>query len=131
MFWKRFLREPDPEILRRLDRNFKALQNVYQLIERRLEHMTLQLDHLAQDVARNGTVIDSAVQLIQGLVAQVRDLKTKIEDPADQAKIDALADEIEAKLAPLSAAVQANTVADTPQGGSGETGGTQTEPPAA
>lgn len=131
MFWKRFLREPDPEIQCRLDRNFKALQNVYQLIERRLGHMTLQLDRLAQDVARNGTVIDSAVQLIQGLVAQVRDLKTKIEDPADQAKIDALADDIEAKLAPLSTAVQANTVADTALGGSVEPSGTPTEQPTA
>lgn len=111
---RRFLREPDPEILRRLDRNFKALQHFYELIERRLETMTLQLDRLARDVAQNGTVIDSAVQLIQGLIAQVRDLKTQIEDPADQAKIDALADQFEAKTSALAAAVQTGTPSEPP-----------------
>ena len=60
---------------------------------------------LQAEVAQEDTVIDSAVTLIKGLADQVAALKP------DQAAIDALAADIQAKSDALAAAVTANTPA--------------------
>ena len=61
----------------------------------------LNLDDLTAQVAAGGTVIDSAVTLIQGLAAEIAAL------PANQAAIDDLAAKVKAKAGDLSAAVAA------------------------
>lgn len=65
--------------------------------------MSAQLDTLTAEVTETGTVIDSAIELINGLAAQIAAIK---DDPV---AIQALADELNAKSEALAAAVQANT----------------------
>lgn len=80
------------------------------------------LADLKAKVEQEDTVIDSAVTLIQGLAQQVKDLTP------DQAAIDALAADIDAKSQALADAITANTAgaADTTTGGSTDTGSTDT-----
>jgi hypothetical protein len=73
--------------------------------------MAKSLADLQQDVTAEGTVIEGAVTLLQGLSAQIADLKTKITDPDAQAEIDALAASIEGQTAVLAGALVANTPA--------------------
>ncbi len=63
--------------------------------------MALNLDDLTAQVAAEGTVIDSAITLINGLAAEIASL------PATQTAIDALAASVKAKAGDLSAAVAA------------------------
>jgi hypothetical protein len=67
--------------------------------------MSVQLETLTQEVAEIGTVVDSAVVLINGLAAQIVALK---DDPA---ALEALAAQLDAKAGELAAAVTANTEA--------------------
>lgn len=76
--------------------------------ELREVHMTAQLDRLAAEVAENGSVVGSAIELINGLAADIRELK---DDPAALA---ALADSLDAKTNELAAAVATNTPAEEP-----------------
>lgn len=82
------------------------------VLQRLLEEvlfMTVALEKLQAEVAQTATVIDSAVNLISGLAQQIRELK---DDPI---KLDALADQLDAKSNALAAAVAANTPpVDTP-----------------
>jgi hypothetical protein len=68
--------------------------------------MSEALDRVTTEVSEIGTVVDSAVALINGLSAQIVALK---DDPA---KLLALAAELDAKAASLAAAVAANTPVD-------------------
>lgn len=70
--------------------------------------MSAELTTLTQEVAEMGTVVDSAITLINGLAQQIRDLK---DDPAALAALAASLDE---KAGALSAAVAANTPAEPP-----------------
>lgn len=72
------------------------------------------LSDLQADVAAEDTVIASNNVLLTGLSAQIAALKTTQTDPATAAAIDALASDVEASTASLSAAVTANTPAATP-----------------
>jgi len=65
--------------------------------------MSAQLDTLTQEVTEMSTVVDSAIVLINGLAAQIVELK---DDPA---ALQALADSLDAKANSLAAAVAANT----------------------
>ncbi len=67
--------------------------------------MSAQLETLTQEVAEIGTVVDSAIVLINGLSAQIVALK---DDPA---ALEALAAQLDAKAGELAAAVTANTEA--------------------
>lgn len=85
--------------------------NAPELIQQILTKLTetqMTLDELKTKVEAENTVIDSAMTLLNGLSAQIRDLST------DPAKLQALADEIDAKTAALSASVAANTPATPP-----------------
>lgn len=64
-----------------------------------------ELDTLTAKVAETTTVEQSAIELLNGLSAQISALK------ADPVKLQALADSLGAKSAELSAAIVANTPA--------------------
>lgn len=68
-----------------------------------VKKMSAELDRLSQEVSENNSAIDSAIVLINGLAAQIRDLA---DDPA---ALSALADSLDAKANELAAAVAANT----------------------
>lgn len=67
------------------------------------------LDQVIANTADMDTVIDSAVQAINGLQAQVAALKTPVTDPDTAKKIDALGADIAANKAKLAAAIVVNT----------------------
>jgi pyruvate carboxylase len=75
------------------------------IILERLDTMSQQLDTLKPAVAAEATVIDSAIQLINGLATQIAAL------PADAAAIAQLAADVQAKSDALAAAVTANAPA--------------------
>ncbi len=91
--------QPDPELLRQLDR----IETYIAALLGRVNAMSEQLDSLAREVQEMGDVVDSAIVLIGGLAAQIRDLKT------DPEALEALAAELDAKAGQLAAAVTANT----------------------
>ena len=69
--------------------------------------MTKELDTLTQKVEESTTVQQSAIELLNGLSAQIVDLK---DDPV---ALQALADNLSSKSSELAAAVAANTPAAT------------------
>ena len=70
--------------------------------------MSAQMDKLTADVAAEGTVIQSAITLLQGLSQQLKDAAT------DPVALQAVIDSIDSQTASLAAAVQANTPVTTP-----------------
>jgi hypothetical protein len=73
------------------------------LIQRKEEAMSQELDALAAQVAANTEVEQSAILLIQGIAAQLADLK---DDPA---QVLALSESLKASAANMAAAISANT----------------------
>lgn len=67
--------------------------------------MSGALDRVESEVGEMSTVVDSAVALINGLSAQIRDAA------GDADKANALADQLDAKANALADAVAANTQA--------------------
>lgn len=99
-------------ILRTHDRAVRAerrilmrLSHIESIITDQGASIMAGLTDLQAAVAREDTVIDSAVELIKGLAAQVAALQP------DQAAIDALAADINAKADALAEAVTQNTEA--------------------
>lgn len=84
---------------------FNTIAELKTFITREFKKMSAALDRLTTEVNENTAVIDSAVTLINGLAQQIRDA---VDDPA---KLNALADELDAKSNALAAAVAANTPA--------------------
>jgi ABC-type transporter Mla subunit MlaD len=77
-------------------------------LKERLEQMSVELDRLKAEVARNTEVSNSVVTLVNGLAQQIRD---HMHEPAELAK---LADELDATSDKLGQAVADNT--PTPPG---------------
>jgi len=75
----------------------------------RIDTMSAAMDRLTSEVAENSTAVDSVLALVEGLAQQIRD---NAEDPA---KLNALADELDAKQQAIAAAVAANTPAPPPE----------------
>lgn len=96
--------EPDTEVLSRLDVVLEKLN----LVIKKEDAMSKELDDLTAAVAAEDAVIDSAVTLINGIPALIAAAGT------DPAKLKALSDDITAKSAALAAAVTANTPAAVP-----------------
>jgi uncharacterized protein involved in exopolysaccharide biosynthesis len=72
------------------------------------------LTKLTEDVTAQTTLVASVQTMLAGLQQQITDLKSQVsQDPATQAAIDALAQQVEANNAALSSAVPANTPAAT------------------
>jgi len=72
-------------------------------ILQKVNRMSTQLDVLTAQVERNTSVDQSAIELLNGLAAQIADLKN------DPAALQALADNLTASSDALAAAVVANT----------------------
>lgn len=83
----------------------KALYQFLLNVKQTLKKMGAQLDALQAAVAKNTSAENSAIELIKGLAQQIKDLQP------DQAAIDALAAEVNAKADALAAAVTENTTA--------------------
>ncbi len=98
------------EMEKRLD---KKLSLTLEAINKVEATMANDFTKLEADVTAQDNLIDSAITLINGLAAQIRNTAP------DQAAIDALAASLEAKSQALSLALTANTGA-----GSGSTGPT-------
>lgn len=92
----------------------KLEELILQLIKK-VEHMDAAtqtaLDNLNKAVAADTTVEKSVETLLQGLSAQILDLKNQTSDPAVAAAIQQAADIVNANVAAASAAVTANTPA--------------------
>lgn len=86
----------------------------------------LDLSALQSEVEANPTVDGSLIALVNLYIAQVEDLKTQIVTPADQAKVQALADSMKSQREQSVLFVTNNTPAQTQPPtvpGPGETAG--------
>jgi seryl-tRNA synthetase len=88
---------------RELYSNQRETLRLLNVIQQELNRMSQEMDNLTAAVKANTDAEDSAIALIQGIAKQLADAK---QDPA---KIQALADELNAKATALGAAVTANT----------------------
>jgi chromosome segregation ATPase len=96
------------ELHRILDRIEQRQEEIFaelKTLHSKIDNIMKTLADLQADVTAEDTVIDSAETLLAGIVAQLKALQP------NQAAIDALATDIEAKTASLSSAVAANTPA--------------------
>jgi chromosome segregation ATPase len=89
------------EVLLRL----KALNNRARRHTKQGEKLMADLSRIQAEVAENGTVIGSAITLIQQIAEALRNTGT------DQAAIDQLAADLDAQASALAAAITANTPA--------------------
>lgn len=87
------------QVTARLD----SIQSLLAGLNAKVIRMSAQLDTLTQEVSEIGTVVDSAIVLINGLATQIAELKN------DPAALQALADALDAKAAALAAAIAAGT----------------------
>jgi hypothetical protein len=87
----------DPALGRRLDRIEEALDTIIE----GLQKMALDFNRLETEVTEIGTVVDSAVAVLQSVAQDNRD------NIANQAKLGELADNLDAKAAALAAAIEA------------------------
>lgn len=104
MFKVRVIHEhvSDPETKRQLGRIDMALHTIIQ----RLNRMALDFQNLEREVSEQGTVVQSAVTLLQQVAQDIRD------NADNQRKINALADQLDAQAQALAQAVAANTPAE-------------------
>jgi hypothetical protein len=65
--------------------------------------MTVEFDNLTREVSEMGTVVDSAITLLQELALMLEEVKN------DPVAIQALADELNSKATLLTEAIVANT----------------------
>ena len=96
----------------RINRGLEKILYLLEKILQREEEMSLELDNLTVQVAKNVEDEGSAITLIQGLVAQIQTLIAEIaaqkEDPV---KIQALTDALKTSADSLAAVITANTPA--------------------
>lgn len=79
------------------------------------EYLTVKtIEDLTTDVEAQTTLTTAVQTTISGLAEQIAALKTTQTDPTTAAKIDALAQKVEANNAAFQAAIPANTPAATP-----------------
>lgn len=85
-----------------------SLLNLTQLVTKGNTDMSAALDRLTQEVAETKGAADSAIALLTGLGDYIR------ANVSDQAALNALADDLDAKQAEIAAAVAANPVPTAP-----------------
>ena len=88
-----------------IDQILKCLEGKLRVITHQQEKMMSDLSEIQAEVTRNTEVDQSAITLLNGLAAQIEQIKT------DPAAIQALANELRASSDDLAAAVVANTPA--------------------
>jgi actin-like ATPase involved in cell morphogenesis len=84
------------------------LRELRNIIHQLREDIMTALSELQAEVAETGTVVDSAVTLLQGLKAQLDEAIAS----GDPAALQALSKDLDAKTHQLAAAVAENTPAD-------------------
>jgi len=103
------------------DEQFSFIKGALSEIWRQLRKMSDLIQRLIDDVAAQTTVVASVKTLIDGNVAQIRDLQSQLADAlanmgvnADEllAPLAAVADNLEANTAALQSATVVNTVAE-------------------
>jgi putative N-acetylmannosamine-6-phosphate epimerase len=92
-------------IERKLDEVLRLLNALKSTQHRQGRKLMADLSRITDSVAANGSVIGSAVTLIEQIAEALRNASS------DQGAIDALAADLEAQAAALAAAVAANTPA--------------------
>lgn len=92
----------DPDTRRRLGGIEEALNTII----KRLNQMALNFSRLEAEVTEISSAVDSAVTLIQRIAQEIRDSIT------NQAKLEELANSLDAKATALAEAVAANTPAE-------------------
>ena len=97
---------PGEEVLNRLD----ALSKKLGLVLEKQEAIMTIMDDLNAAVARNSTVEDSVIALLQGISAQLKDALAS----GDPAAITAVITQLDANTQKLTDAVTANTPPVTP-----------------
>lgn len=88
-------------------------------LEMEIKNM-IDLSNIAREVAETKGVIPSVKQALEKLTAKITELSGQISNPEDQAKVDALAAELQGVQDEIAAAVAANSGG----GGGGDTGAT-------
>jgi len=96
-----------------LDSQILILQNQIILIKE-IQRMSDKMDQLAQEVAAEGTVVQSAVTLLDGISQQLKDAQASNDPAAIQAVIDA----VDTQKQQLADAITRNTPAAAPVAGS-------------
>lgn len=77
-----------------------------------LRHMSVELDNLRAEVARNTTVDQSVITLVNGLVQKLNDIVNSATELADmKAQVTALTSELASSNDAVAAEVTANTPA--------------------
>jgi hypothetical protein len=90
-------------VLKKLKKYKKQLNHIQEQLEEMENNMSVELDNLTVEVTEIGTVVDSAIVLLEGLSARLAEIAN------DPAAINALALELDTKSKELAAAVVANT----------------------
>lgn len=93
------------EVEKKYNHKLDTISASLQIIIRKLEHMSLELDTLTAQVKRNSDLLDSATALINGIADRITAAGV------DPVKLSALTDELKSKDDVLAAAVVANTPA--------------------
>jgi hypothetical protein len=78
-------------------------------ILKREKEMALNVDFITEQVARMPAVLEGTKKLLGDLHAEIESLKGQMQDPADQAKIDELANSVRDNIDNWAAAVAVNT----------------------
>jgi len=93
--------ESDPDISRRLGRIEKALTHIIE----KVEQMAIDFARLETEVSENSSVIQSVITLLTNIAGAIRDAA------ANQAKVEALATQLDGQTQALADAVAASTPA--------------------
>lgn len=110
----------DPRLARIEEMMDQVLSTLENLLQRSTD-MSASLDRLTQEVSQTRGVVESAVTLLAGLAAQIRD------SIGDDEALEALADDLDNQQAALAQAI--SEFPTTPPGGTDEgSGGAVTEP---
>lgn len=84
-------------------RLLQLILNELKLLNKELQHMSIELDNLTAQVHANNDLLDSAVTMINGIAARITAAGT------DPAALSALTSELKSKDDALAAAITANT----------------------
>ena len=102
MWWSR---DRVKEVVTSLDRILERLDEIIIVLQQGERIMSVELDALVAQVAQNTSVEASAVQLIQGLAAQI------VAAQADPAKLADLTGKLQSSASALAQAITSNTPA--------------------
>ena len=102
-----------PAELDLIEARIALLENQQTQLRKELEMANEALARLQQEVAENASVIDSAINLISGIAAQLQAVKDELAAVGvTNDALNTLADDLDAKAGALAEAIAANTPAE-------------------